>query len=55
MKKTYMIPTTIVVKVETTQMIAVSGFEEALGTTEKAGSAALSRRGGSFWDDEDEY
>ena len=53
MKKKYMNPTTIVVNIQTSQMIAVSGFDEELGSTEKNGSASLSRRSYDFWDDEE--
>ena len=56
MKKTYMIPATIVVKIGLTQIIAgtVEGFNRELNTTGGNGSNALSRRGGSLWDDDDE-
>ena len=57
MKKTYMIPATIVMKVETTQMIATSvdGFNGSLGSTGSDGSNALGRRGGNVWDDDEEF
>ena len=57
MKKTYMIPATTVVKVGLSQMIAsspVDGFNNELNTTGSGGSNALSRRGGSLWDDDDD-
>lgn len=56
MKKTYMIPATLVMKVETAQMIATSvdGFNSSLNTTGGSGSSALGRRGGDFWDDDEE-
>ena len=56
MKKIYIIPTTSVIKVETVHMIAESGpegFNGELDTNGGDGSAALGRRGGDFWDDED--
>lgn len=49
MKKIYKTPTTNVVKVELTHMIAIS----TLGNTD-ATSGNLSRRGRSVWDDEEE-
>ena len=58
MKKIYIIPTTTVVKVETAHMIAASGpegFNGYLNASGGDGSAALSRRGNAFWDDEDDY
>ena len=48
MKKIYMIPTTQIVKIQTTQMIAISLY----GTD--ATEAAMGRDGGDFWDDEDD-
>ena len=51
MKKTYMNPTTKVVKIELTHMIALS----TLGPT-NATSGNLSRdRFAGFWDDEDDF
>lgn len=50
MKKTYQIPTTDIIKIETAQMIATS-----LGVSDKeAESGVMLGRGGSAWDD-DEY
>lgn len=53
MKKIYKNPELKVVKIQTARMIAVSGLNSALGTTEKSGNQALGRQGG-FIDDEDE-
>ena len=54
MKKIYLEPNTIVVDVRLTLLQAASpdGFNKALDTTGKSGSAALGRRG--WADDEDE-
>ena len=51
-----MIPTTTVVKIGLTRMIASSpdGFSKELDETGGSGDRALSRRGGSLWDDDDE-
>lgn len=54
MKKIYIIPTTTVVKVETAHMIAASE-NITLGGSYNESSVIQSRRGNSFWDDEDEY
>ena len=56
MKKIYQNPETKIVKVQTAKMIAVSGFNQDLGGegTGGAGGNALSRRGGSVWDDDDD-
>ena len=52
MKKTYQNPTTHVVKLQMVSMIASSGFSSTLGTTEKSGSAALSREDEDYlWDE----
>ena len=50
MKKIYKTPTTNVVKVELTHMIAIS----TIGDTD-ATSGNLSRRGSSVWDEDEEY
>jgi hypothetical protein len=55
MKKTYQIPATKIVNIQTVKMIATSGFDQALGGEGGSGSNALGRRGGSIWDDEEEY
>ena len=56
MKKIYMTPSAVVIKVEMNVLAPVSGFEKntdpASGITDEG--AVLSRRGG-FWDEEDEY
>ena len=52
MKKTYMNPTTTVVKIDTVEMIAASGFSETLGTTEQSGGNALGRSDEDLWSDE---
>ena len=53
MKKIYMIPTTKLVKIHTTQMIATS---IRVGNAYEEGNAVLSRRGrDDFWDDEEDY
>ena len=52
MKKTYIAPGMVIVKIQTAGMLAQS-FELKSGTV--GGSAALSREsGGSFWDDEED-
>ena len=52
MKKIYIIPTTKLVKIHTTQMIAVSIQMYATD----ANSAGMSRRGrDDFWDEEEDY
>lgn len=55
MKKTYQNPETKIVKVQTAKMIAASDFNQALGGegTGGDGGKALSRRGGSVWDDDE--
>lgn len=57
MKKTYQTPETTIVLVQTTQMIAVSGFEETVNENPAGeqgnGGNALSRRR-SIWDFDDE-
>lgn len=55
MKKTYQNPEINIVKIETTQMIAQSDFENRLGTSSVGGngSNALGRQGSS-WDDDEE-
>ena len=49
MKKIYMIPTTQVVKIQTTKMIAVSLYGE-----DAQGEGMSRRRGRSIWDDDDD-
>ena len=51
MKKVYIIPNTLVVKVETQQMIAESMNKDSVNT--KSFGSSLSREGNSSWDDED--
>ena len=51
MKKTYINPDTTIVNVKTQQLLTVSG---EFGTDKKDGGDAASRRGRSFWDDEEE-
>ena len=52
MKKIYQIPTTTIVKIETTQMIATS--IDMYG--KNAEGAGMSRRGNnSVWDDDEDY
>lgn len=56
MKKTYQIPMTDIIRVETQQMIADSfNGQGGSGQTNDgyATGDGLSRRGGSMWDDED--
>ena len=53
MKKLYQIPSTTVVRVETHQMIAASE-NMVFGSGVESAAGAESRRGGDFWDDEDE-
>jgi hypothetical protein len=50
MKKIYMIPTTLVVKIETVQMIAESVV--GVGRAYQSGDAVLSRES-SGWDDDE--
>ena len=52
MKKIYQIPEMKVVKVQTARMIAASTAEMYGKNAEGDG---LSRRGGSLWDDDEEY
>ena len=52
MKKTYIAPGMVIVKIQTAGMIATS---MELNSTQVSGSSALSRKsGGSFWDDEED-
>ena len=53
MKKTYQNPTMKIVKVKTTQMIAASGPGTQMYGKNATGEA-MSRDGGSLWDDEEE-
>lgn len=53
MKKTYIIPTANIVKIEVAQMIAGS-FDNELDQTGGGGSNALGRRGRNVWDDDEE-
>ena len=52
MKKKYQNPETKVIKVQTSQIIAASPVEMY---GKNATSEAMSRDGGSSWDDEDDY
>ena len=51
MKKIYQNPETTIVKVQTTQMIAVS--TQMYG--ENATGDAMGRRGGNVWDDDEDF
>ena len=53
MKKKYINPILSVIKVETSMMLATSGFQDSLNTDCASGDKALSRRGYSFDDDEE--
>ena len=54
MKKTYINPQTVIVRIQTQQMIANS-FKAAFGEGTKGGGEAASRGSGDFlWDDDDE-
>lgn len=53
MKKTYQNPTMKVVKIQTVKMIATSNLR--VGNAYQENDAVLSRRGGSSWDDEEDY
>ena len=63
MKKTYINPTTDIMKIQTVQMIAASDPVGATFSDADSGTAglnegpasgdALSRGGGAFWDDEE--
>ena len=53
MKKTYIAPGMVIVKVQTAGMLAES-FD--LNSEKVSGSSALSREsGGGFWDDDEDY
>ena len=57
MKKIYQIPTTIIVKINVTQMIASSPGQQNLNiedTPVVSSEEIGSRRGRSIWDDEDD-
>ena len=52
MKKIYSIPTITIVKVRSKQALLQASFNENLGSTNRGGGDALSRRGS--WDDEED-
>lgn len=64
MKKTYINPTTDIMKIQTVQMIAASRDAVTFGQDGESGTAGLndgtasggafSRNGGSLWDDDEE-
>ena len=53
MKKTYIAPATMVVKVE--QCLLQASLPKDSQSTISSNDRVLSRQGGSSWDDEDEY
>jgi len=55
MKKVYMNPATVIVKIETQQMIASSPTNVDLSEERQNPGGAASRQGRGYWDDEDEY
>lgn len=56
MKKVYMNPATVIVKIETQQMIASSPTDVDLSEErQNPGDSSASRQGRGFWEDEDEY
>jgi hypothetical protein len=55
MKKTYIAPGMVIVKVQTAASI-LTGSSFDLNSERVSGGAALSReRGGNFWDDDEDY
>ena len=52
MKKTYIAPGMVIVKVQTAASMLTESFN--LHSTTVSGDKALSRRGGGVWDDDDE-
>lgn len=55
MKKIYMMPETLVLKIQTTSMIAGSDPQAALDPSEEVEAGSVeSRRYGSIWDDDDD-
>ena len=55
MKKEYMKPTTTLVDVKSQAMICVSGLEGVTQSTEDFVGGNSDSRGGSIWDDDDEW
>ena len=57
MKKTYIAPGMVIVKVQTAGMLAQSSFSLNSSSSERvSGSSALSRESGSsIWDDDEDY
>ena len=56
MKKTYITPGMVIVKVQTAGMLAQSSFSLNSSSERVSGTSALSREsGGSFWDDDEDY
>ena len=55
MKKEYMKPTTTLVDVKSQAMICVSGLDGVTQSTEEFGGGTSDSRGGSIWDDDDEW
>ena len=54
MKKTYIAPGMVIVKVQTAAGMLAGSFD--LNSERVSGSSALSREsGGSFWDDDEDY
>ncbi|MBR4898470.1 MAG: hypothetical protein IKZ48_06770 [Prevotella sp.] len=54
MKKTYIKPTTSLFEIKGKQALLQASYNKSLGTTGVDGSAALSRGGDDFWDDDEE-
>ena len=56
MKKTYIAPGMVIVKVQTAGMLAQSSFDLNSSGDKVGGGAALSRESdGSFWDDDEDF
>lgn len=53
MKKIYSIPTITIIRIRSKQALLQASFNENLGSTNRGGGDALSRRGS--WDDDDDY
>lgn len=55
MKKFYMMPETLVLKIQTTSMIATSEPDVVINSSEEVDAGSIeSRRYGSMWDDDEE-
>jgi hypothetical protein len=55
MKKIYMMPETLVLKIQTTSMIAASDPDVVINSEDEVEAGSVeSRRYGSMWDDDDD-